>query len=184
MVGGGVETTGGRDQFPGHLHAHQHLAPCFAVVAGGLENVGDGLGRVAVLQETEDGLPIGRTDGLSSVGFLVRPLRGRREREIQGTPLKPRQGQGPWTPLLKNLYLKGTDGTGAQAGELTVVAFTQPVDGGDACFRGENVISQDAWLRAEGMFGGDEELAAVVGWVGNQQQARASGLEQGRGGTR
>jgi hypothetical protein len=137
MVGGGVETTGGRDQFPGHLHAHQHLAPCFAVVAGGLENVGDGLGRVAVLQETEDGLPIGRTDG-----------------------------------------------TGAQAGELTVVAFTQPVDGGDACFRGENVISQDAWLRAEGMFGGDEELAAVVGWVGSQQQARASGLEQGRGGTR
>ena len=78
MVGGGVETTGGRDQFPGHLHAHQHLAPCFAVVAGGLKNILDGPGGVAVVQEAQDGLPIGRTDG-----------------------------------------------TGAQAGELTVVAFTQ-----------------------------------------------------------
>src|SRR5947209_20461399 len=57
--------------------------------------------------------------GLSSVGFLVRPLRGRREGEIQGAPshclpdsvpLKPRQGSCPWTPLLKNLYLKALPG--------------------------------------------------------------------------
>src|SRR5436305_6886497 len=39
--------------------------------------------------------------------FFVRPLRGRMERGNQGTPLKPRQGPCPWTPLLKNLYLKG-----------------------------------------------------------------------------
>src|SRR5436305_9010980 len=39
--------------------------------------------------------------------FFVRPLRGRGERENQGTPLKPRQGPCPWTPLPKNLYLKG-----------------------------------------------------------------------------
>ncbi len=63
MVGRGVETTGGRDQFSGHLHAYQHFASGFAVVAGGLKNVRDALGRVAVLQEAEDGLPIGGADG-------------------------------------------------------------------------------------------------------------------------
>ena len=63
MVGGGVETTGGRDQFSGHFHTHQHFASGFAVVAGGLKNVRDALGRVAVLQEAEDGLPIGGADG-------------------------------------------------------------------------------------------------------------------------
>jgi len=137
MVGGGVETTGGRDQFSGPLHAQQHFASCFAVVAGGLKNVLDGLGGVAVAQEAQDGLPVGRADG-----------------------------------------------TGAQARELVVVTLAQPVDGGDAGFRGENVISQHARLRAEGMFGGDEELAAVVRGVGSQQQARASGLQQRRSWTR
>src|SRR5436853_3997324 len=34
------------------------------------------------------------------------------------------------------------------------------------------------------MFGGQQQLAAVVGGVGSQQQAAASGLEQGRSGTR
>jgi hypothetical protein len=63
MIGGGVETTGGRDQFSGHLHAHQHFASGFAVVAGGLKNVRDGPGGVAVVQEAEDGLPVGRADG-------------------------------------------------------------------------------------------------------------------------
>ncbi len=47
-----------------------------------------------------------RQQSLTSIGFLVRPLRGRMERGNQGTPLKPRQGPCPWTPLLKNLYLK------------------------------------------------------------------------------
>ncbi len=65
-----------------------------------------------------------------------------------------------------------------------MVALAQPVDGGDAGFRGENVISQDARLRAEGMFGGEQELATVVGWVDCEQQATASGLEQGRSGAR
>ncbi len=124
MVGGRVETTGGRDEFTGHLHAQQHFASGFAVVAGGLENVRDGPGDIAVLQEAQDGLPIGRADG-----------------------------------------------TGTQARELVVVALAQPVDGGHAGFRGEKVIRQDAWLRAEGMFGGEQE-------------ATAGGLLQGRSGTR
>ena len=54
MVGGSVETTGGRDQFSGPIHAYQHFASGFAVVAGGLENVRDGPGGVAVLQEAQD----------------------------------------------------------------------------------------------------------------------------------
>src|SRR5229473_2611734 len=32
------------------------------------------------------------------------------------------------------------------------------------------------------MFGGEQELAAIVGWVGSKQQATASSLEQGRSG--
>src|SRR5437868_2889720 len=71
------------------------------------------------------------------------------------------------------------DGTGTQARELVVVTLAQPVDSGRACFRGENIIGQGARLRAEGMFGGEQELVAVAGWIGSQQQARASGLEQG-----
>ncbi len=49
MVGGGVEATGGRDQFPGHMHAHQHFASCFVVVAGGLQDVRDAVGGGAVV---------------------------------------------------------------------------------------------------------------------------------------
>ena len=132
MVGGGVETTSRRDQFSGHFHAQQHFASGFAVVAGGLEDVRDGLGGVAVLQEAQDGLPVGRADG-----------------------------------------------TGTQARKLVVVTLAQPVDGRDAYFRGEKIIRQDTRLRAEGMFGGEQELVAVAGWIGSQQQARACGLEQG-----
>ena len=131
MVGSRVETAGGRDQFAGPKHAHEHFASGFAVVAGGLQNVGDAPGGVAVLQEAEDGLPVG-----------------------------------------------GTDGTGAQAAELVVVAFTSPADGGGACLRGHDGIAQRGRMGAKGMFGGEQELLAVVGWVGSQQQARACGLEQ------
>ncbi len=49
MGGGGVETTGGRDQFPGHFHADEHFASGFLVVAGGLEDVWDALGGGAGL---------------------------------------------------------------------------------------------------------------------------------------
>ena len=132
MVGGGVETTGGRDQFTGHFHTHQHFASGFAIIAGGLKNVRDGLGDITVLQEAQDGLPVGRADG-----------------------------------------------TGTQARELVMVALAQPVDGGHAGFRGMNVVGQRDRLGAEGMFGRQQELVAVAGWVGSQQQARASGLEQG-----
>src|SRR2546421_11931704 len=34
------------------------------------------------------------------------------------------------------------------------------------------------------MFGGQQQLVAVAAGVGSEQQARASGLEQGRGGSR
>ena len=44
---------------------------------------------------------------LSGRGLFLRSLREREEGETQGTPLKPRQGPRPWTPLQKNLYLKG-----------------------------------------------------------------------------
>ena len=83
MVGGSVETTGGRDQFSGHFHAHQHFASGFAVVAGGLKNVLDGLGGVAVVQEAQDGLPVGRVDGTGeqacelAVVTLAQPVDGR-----------------------------------------------------------------------------------------------------------
>jgi hypothetical protein len=49
MVGCGIETTGGRDQFSRHLHAYEHFAPGFLVVAGGLEDLWDALGGGAVL---------------------------------------------------------------------------------------------------------------------------------------
>ena len=38
MVGGGVEATGGRDEFPGLAHAQEHFAAGFVVIAGGVEN--------------------------------------------------------------------------------------------------------------------------------------------------
>ena len=63
MVGGRVETAGGRDQFAGLQHAHEHFASGFAVVAGGGQNVGNAPGRVAVLQEVQDGLPVGGPEG-------------------------------------------------------------------------------------------------------------------------
>ena len=71
MLGGGVETRGGGNQFSGPLHAQQHFASGFAVVAGGLEDVGDALGRVAVLQEAQDGQPIG---GAKGTGAQARKL--------------------------------------------------------------------------------------------------------------
>ena len=49
MVGGGIETTGGRGQFSGHMHALQHFASCIVVVAGGLEDVRDAVGSGAVV---------------------------------------------------------------------------------------------------------------------------------------
>ena len=82
MLGGGVETTGGRNQFTGHLHAQQHFAAGFAVVAGGRENVGDALGSVTVLQEVEDGLAIGGVEGTGAqagelvVVLLAQPVDG------------------------------------------------------------------------------------------------------------
>ncbi len=49
MGGGGVETTGGRNQLPRHFHADEHFAPGFLVVAGGCEDLGDALRGGAVV---------------------------------------------------------------------------------------------------------------------------------------
>ena len=53
------------------------------------------------------------TPPLSDVGFFVRSLRERLEREGQGTPLKPRQGRLSLDPAGNNPDLKGTP-TGGQ----------------------------------------------------------------------
>lgn len=65
MVGGGIKATGGGDQFSGQLHACEHLASRFVVVAGGCEDFRDAAGGEAVLQEAEDGLPLGGVQGTS-----------------------------------------------------------------------------------------------------------------------
>jgi len=44
VVGGGVEATIEGDEFAGVLHADEHFATGFVVVAGGGENVFDGTG--------------------------------------------------------------------------------------------------------------------------------------------
>ena len=49
MVGGGVEATGGRDEFASVFHTEKHFAPGLVVVAGGGEDGGDGLGGGAVM---------------------------------------------------------------------------------------------------------------------------------------
>src|SRR5690242_3868666 len=63
MVGGGVKATGGRDEFTGHLHAHEHFAPGLVVVAGGSEDIFDLAGSGTIVQEVENGLPVQGTDG-------------------------------------------------------------------------------------------------------------------------
>jgi hypothetical protein len=60
-----------------------------------------------------------------------------------------------------------------------VIPLTEPVDEGDACLGREDVIGQDARLRAEGMAGGEQEEVALVRGVGGEEQATAAGLEQG-----
>jgi hypothetical protein len=35
------------------------------------------------------------------------------------------------------------------ANELSVVPFPEPVDGGDTCFRGNDMVGQDGWLCTE-----------------------------------
>jgi len=65
-----------------------------------------------------------------------------------------------------------------------VIPLTEAVDEGDACLGREDVIGQDARLRAEGMAGGEQEVVALVSGVGREEQATAAGLEQGRSGRR
>ena len=58
-----------------------------------------GIEFVIIRADIDHSVDDGRGGGLSSIGFLVRPLRGRMEEGNQGAPLKPRQGPRPWTPL-------------------------------------------------------------------------------------
>ena len=52
VVGGGVETTVEGDEFASHLHAHEHFAPGFVVIAGGGEDVFDVTGIGTFAQES------------------------------------------------------------------------------------------------------------------------------------
>ena len=74
----------------------------------------------------------------------------------------------------------GTQGTIAQTCQVGVITLTEPVDGGDSSLGREDVIGQNARLCAEGMPGGEQEVVALVTWIGCEQQATAGGLEQGR----
>ena len=65
MVGGGVETTGGRDEFASHTHTHDHLAPSFIIIAGGMDDIFDGAGGGTLAEKAQDGLTVRRTDGAS-----------------------------------------------------------------------------------------------------------------------
>ena len=69
MTGDGVEATGGRDEFTGHLHADEHFATGFVVVAGGGENGFDVLWAGTVVQELEDGLAVQGADGTGTEAF-------------------------------------------------------------------------------------------------------------------
>ncbi len=65
MSRGGVETTGGRDQFAGHAHTDDHLTSSFVVITAGLEDVIDGASRGTFVEEAEDRLTLRRVDGSS-----------------------------------------------------------------------------------------------------------------------
>ncbi len=74
----------------------------------------------------------------------------------------------------------GAQGTGAQTCQLAVIAFPEAVDEGDTCLGSQDIIGEDARLRAEGMAGGEQEEVALVSRVGGEEQATAAGLHQGR----
>jgi len=61
-----------------------------------------------------------------------------------------------------------------------VIPLPQPLDEGNACLRSQNVIGEDARLRAEGMAGGEQEVVTLVSRVGGEEQATAAGFEQRR----
>ena len=58
MTGGGVEARGGGDELTGGLHAQEHFATGFVVVAGGGQDVFDVLRSGILQEELEDGLPV------------------------------------------------------------------------------------------------------------------------------
>jgi len=64
VIGDGIEIDArshGND-FACLLHAQQHLAPGFGVVAGGAQDVFDAVGSGTVVQEAQNGLPMQRAD--------------------------------------------------------------------------------------------------------------------------
>ncbi len=64
-------------------------------------------------------------------------------------------------------------------------AFAKPVDGGDVLVLGDELVGEGARLRAEGVFGGDEQVCVLVVGVGDDEQTAAGGEEvQGAGVTR
>ena len=63
MVGGGVEAASEGDEFTGMLHAHEHFATSFVVVAGSGQDVFDVTGIGTFVQKLEDGTAVWGADG-------------------------------------------------------------------------------------------------------------------------
>jgi hypothetical protein len=62
-----------------------------------------------------------------------------------------------------------------------VLPVWQPVDEGNAGLLRADLVRENGWVGAEGMFSGDEQANLVVGGVGEQEQGTAGGRDQLRG---
>ncbi len=62
VIGGSIEARSHGNEFACLLHAQQHLAPSFVVVAGGAQDVFDAVGSGTVVQEAQNGLPMQGAD--------------------------------------------------------------------------------------------------------------------------
>ena len=64
VVEGGVEATIEGDEFTSVLHAQEHFASGFVVVAGGRKNGFDGTAAGLLAEEVQDGLTVEGADDL------------------------------------------------------------------------------------------------------------------------
>ena len=75
--------------------------------------------------------------------------------------------------------MEGADGAGREAFEGGAVAFTEPVEGGNASIGGKEFVGEDAGGTAERVFGGEQEVVAVIGRIGSEQETATDGFQQG-----
>src|SRR5437868_3481938 len=76
-----------------------------------------------------------------------------------------------------------TDGSGGQAFKGGAVAFAEPVEGGNVGVGGNDFVAKDARGCTQGMFGGQQQVVAVVAGIDSEQQATADGFQQRRSGS-